>query len=58
MKANLSGGWRAGVTRSDGGPSWVQGLLGLALSYAGNMAGSGRFVLVRCTDGICAALCH
>ncbi len=29
--------------------------LGSSLSYAGNMAGSGRFVLVSRTDGICAA---
>lgn len=53
---NQSVRWRAaGVGRSDGGPSRVPALLGSALTYAGNMLGFGRFVLVRCTNGICAA---
>lgn len=50
--------WGAGVKHGDGGPSRVPALLGSALSYAGNTVGSGRFVLVRCTDGICAAQRH
>lgn len=54
-RANLSGG---GELAS--GQRWwaLQGpctaCLGSSLSYAGNMAGSGRFVLVRHTDGKCA----
>lgn len=55
MQANLSGGGELASGRGDGGPSRVPALLGLVLSYAGDMAGSGRFVLVRRSDGICAA---
>lgn len=56
FRKNQSVRWRAaGVGRSDGGPSRVPALLGSALTYAGNMLGFGRFVLVRCTNGICAA---
>lgn len=56
VKANLSGGGElASGTVMVGPPGSLRCLARLVSLYAGNMAGSGRFVLVRCTDGICAA---
>lgn len=58
VKANLSEGGELASGAVMVGPPGSLHFLAQLSPYAGNMAGSGRFVLVRCTDGICAALRH